>query len=690
MKTSSLLYIALAGLLASCGDKEPDMKESNAEASRKKESASPTENPAAQAERQRLIQAVTACRTRLRENPMAVFEWDNSIELDKPENEALVQALVETHAREMVRLAVSPGMDYDWSELEKRWDDGWSREREYGWKKYEPLSLKGSEKRINKDYQRFCEFVFRIRAEDMRALDSIMKDKSKIDIIIQRTIERWICRSEKFDIYKDGKLSGAYRCDKVLGELVTLEDLVTSFCKEQDHIQHEISNESKVLFGRMQEKFAPVFDKLMQDIANTSYPAWYVADDVSEYIDLGSIIKFYGCSLQEIKDVLNTDSGSDCLREWLKRTRGVDNLADIEYAIRKYQAVYQERRMLKEYHSRISEMLMKFSSEIPQYLLSEAREEFRKKWDNGLNFLLLNHKEYSSSGKTGEPSDEPSDVLAPADRAKGIGVIGKSRAFQDVYFGMTVQEFFACKGAKALAEKYDVDKLKNRVTSFDLSSVTTLFGYPAKVLFCFRPALAQGKNGEYIIISKLCRIVYSPVTSEEVKNELEQARKKAQKAHGEVVVQSEVAQRAKASGANKIAEQAAVSTLNSLFDILAAQQKAEEARQRQKDVINLWVDGFCSAKKPYRKICGTYTNNPYVKKSSDGYIHDATQEQKDPDLNLMDVLCEDKGYIRLYPARYMNLESRILCAKKILWNMFVEQYKSYKKNKNIKDDTNDF
>lgn len=699
MKSKALLYAALAFLFVSCDENESEVKEAvvlaREESSPQRKAEYSASAAEAQAKKQKIAESVASCRARIKENPKAVFEWDNSIELDKAENKELVEAVIEAHAREMVRFAVTPGFHCDLAELKETWpysDD--FRQTYSAWSKA-LFSLPS-------DYLEFYNDVFGYSLAERgvdeageRTLESLKKDKIRYN-------DFWkvcsVAGTEKSCFDDKGNAYEAYRCGKVLGSPKTLENMLEG---------KRSSQVAESCFAKMQEKFAPVFDKLMQDIANTTYPAWYVADDADRYIEMNTVV-VHGMTLKDIKDVLNEENGMAGLRArmaagvsahfgWADE-RSVNRWSEeVVNIVWDAQVAYQEVRMAREFGDRINEVVRAFRCDMPQYLLSEGNgmfaEMLRQKWNNDFDFLLRTHEEYTPEKEVGYPF-----CLAPVDGANGVGVIAKSRVFQDVCFGMNVQELFSCDGAKLLAEKYDVDNIKELTDSFCLSAVTTLFGHPANVGFHFKPTLAQKENGETEIVNTLCRLEYSIVTSEEVKKELEEAQKRAQNAYDEAESQAKVAQAANDFGWSKTAREASVNTLNNLGEILAAQQKAEEIRQSQINVINMWVEGFCSAKKPYRKVAHMYTNNPYVKELESGMYmseavceHDEKQERTDSDLNILVTNKDgDKYSVNLYPARYMSLGYRVDVAKRILAVMFLKQYMDYQKNKSFQGDANEF
>lgn len=725
MKTKALLYAALAFLFVSCDENESEAKEAAilaqeesspqqvseisapemVEQEKKKTEIKDEEEKAAaleaaeQAKKQKIDETVAACLARIKENPKAVFEWDNSIELDKPENEELVKAVIEAHSRELVRMAVTPEFQYDLSELKEEWPYSYSH-KEWRYDCTKDLE-RLSEKYLNFYENSFARINILEKGRDSdgnRTVESIKNDKIKCIHFLANCSYENVTTVDKSCFDEKGNAYKTYRCDKLYGTPRTLAKLI----EENAHCSSELGRSA---FQKMREKFAPEFDALLQEIANTSYPAWYEAPDASQHINMQYKVS-YGLCLKDIKNALKSNGASSkmSLRArvaaayeaavGVRSDYAINSLLDeFELAIWKAQEAYQEERLLSEFGERLKSIIWKTRNDMPQYVLAEAQsmndDMIRQRWNNDFDFLLRTHKDYTPKEERGYPSD-----LAPVDGANGVGVIANSRVFQDVYFGMTVQELFACEGAKILAEKYDVNEFIARMEAFSLSTVTTLFGHPANVCFVFRPALSQNENGQTEIINKLCMIEYSVVTPDDVKKELEQAQKRAQDAYDQAESQAKVAQVANDLGWSKTARKASANTLNNLGEILAASQQAEQIRQSQRNVINLWLEGFCSAKKPYREVGGIYTNNPYVKQSeekSSVFIHDAAQEREDADINLLeDCSYGDKYSVRLYPARYMSLAYRIDVAKKILTVMFAKQYMDYQKNKTIHENANEF
>lgn len=655
---------------------------------------------------------LAACRMRLEANPQSVFEWDNSIELDNPQNRELVEAIVEEHALEWVKLAASPDVNVDLSQIK----EDWPFSHNYRAFVKEDEDTRSSLPQIYLHFYESCfqrVLIGKRNTNNERTLADIKNDKMDISnflsIFVCDNFETCAnCFDENENAYK------VYSLREMYGPRKTFQEVI----KENGCNTHSPEVE-KMCFDKIQEEFSPLFDGLMKDISLTRYPAWYLADDAEKYINMNfeivdglknamalwDDIRDDGLKLRDIKTTLSSNglkSDRQKLRELLAKAEATNArynhddyelnllLNATEELIWRTQVVYVKNRFVVDFGKRVKEITHAFRNEMPQSFLGRGQkisEEKQKRfYNNDFDLLLRMHEDYIQGWE--EKDALLTEEAVPPQDALGVGVIPKSRVFGDVCFGMSVQEVFQCEAAnKIFAHKYDINQFKDRRSPFTLEANTTLFGEPASVIYYFHPALCLSENGKYSVAPKLCALQYSVITSDEDAEKLNEARQKLKEAADRMNDEAKLARTAREIGWDNAADRASMKAMKSMSDVMTAGNQEREINRKKEEVLDTWMEGFQSAKKPYVKFARTlYTNNPHMMKEFP-YKHNEIEEANDPDLN---VLQKGKSAILIYPARYMSLLHRQKIAAALLVKRFALQYAQYKRNIKIQENINDF
>lgn len=701
----SLLFLSLAApFLVSCDgkDSETDARDAKSQNEVLAQAEKSKADAAEQAKKKMIEEKLVQCRARLKENPKAVFEWDNSIDIEDPQNSELVEQIILAHAMEWVMRAVDTNEKTPLNEETENWPFSQKYLKEKSiqvddWDRLKESYLTAYSRWFNKS--NLAEVGVDEKGE--RTLESIKNDKIQFEKFWDAMITKSQSQKdiELFD--ENGNAYETYKVSDVLGSFSQLSDFVENV--EDKHYSRE--ELQKYCLKKLSNEFSVPFNELVMDASNMSCPVWYKTDDVFRYINKDYNLGTWNITLADIKKIMNAGiSGTDeekleaAFIAYLGETVGGYNVkavfgyrwADVVQTMGKVQRVYMQKKLAENKGEAVKKLCKLFRADMPQCLLNGARELYQQRnesmWNNDFGCLLLEHTEYKHN-----------DLLESDFPSSGAGVMPKSRVFQDICFGMDVEEFFRCKALNEvqMVKEYDINELKEK-KSFTLEANVVLFGTPAKAGFIFHPALASVDGDDVCMMPKLCAIRYSIISSDDDLKKLEQARQKAKGAAAMSEADMHMAQGARAVGWDNAADKATAQMMNNLVDSLSAAAEMQKMYQDKQEIINLWIKGFASAKKPYRQILGThylegdlYTNNPFVyqQENSSKWLHDEEKEKADPDINM---LLRESTSVLIYPARYMSLSCRISEAQKILKERFVSQYDNYIKNGKIQENAADF